>query len=118
MEVAGTLVTGRKEGAYYVKLYQHQLQAVLGFTSYLGTLNIRISHRYAPNQRSLVKVSAPKKGLFPVWVQKITVSGLEGAFLFPEKTHHGKDILEVVSPHYLRDALLLRDGDSVTCEVA
>lgn len=41
------------------------------------------------------------------------IQGLPGAVLLIERTHHGPDTIEVISPYKLRDKLGLKDGDEI-----
>lgn len=45
------------------------------------------------------------------------VGTAEGAVLLIEKTRHGPEILEVISPVNLRERLILDDGDEVYVKV-
>jgi riboflavin kinase len=45
------------------------------------------------------------------------INGAHGAIAIPERTHHGPEVLEIISPFNLRDRLGLKDGDCVKVEV-
>ena len=47
-----------------------------------------------------------------VKVFRADLSGLEAAAIFPLRSHH-VNVLEIVSPHHLREALALKDGADV-----
>jgi riboflavin kinase len=42
---------------------------------------------------------------------------VEGAILLIKRTHHAENVLEIISPVYLREKLELKDGDKVTIKV-
>ena len=41
----------------------------------------------------------------------------EAALIFVERTHYGKDVVEVIAPVYLRGKYNLRDGDKVFLKI-
>ncbi|MEM3952216.1 MAG: DUF120 domain-containing protein [Nitrososphaerota archaeon] len=41
----------------------------------------------------------------------------EAAIIFAERTHYGKDVIEIIAPVYLRGKYGLRDGDKVFVKV-
>jgi len=43
--------------------------------------------------------------------------GIDCAVLVIERTHHGPEVVEVIAPVKLRDALALKDGDPISIEV-
>ncbi|MDI6643988.1 MAG: CTP-dependent riboflavin kinase [Methanobacteriaceae archaeon] len=121
MKFKGIVVSGYGEGAYFMGLnvYQSQFLDKLGFEPYKGTLNIEISEE----TRSMLK-TVPREiyGIIEgsgsygaVKFLKATLNDkIDGAVIFPEKTHHPQNLLEFVAPVKLRDELKIIDGDSVT----
>jgi riboflavin kinase, archaea type len=123
----GTVASGMNEGGYYIGMaeYKKKFKETLGFEPFPGTLNVRLvafdSH-YKEKLAALQGIRIPsfeKDGrtfgslkCFPC-----LINGVHGAVVIPERTHHGPDVLEVISPFNLRDRLGVRDGDCVKVEV-
>ncbi len=122
LSIHGTVTTGLGEGSYYMGLkgYQMQFKERLWFEPYPGTLNLKIEGR----ERAKVDILQRTEGI-PIegFVDAgrsfggakcflATVDGVDGAVIMPVRTHHS-DTLEVISKHYLRRKLGLKDGDVV-----
>jgi riboflavin kinase len=123
MEIEGKLVSGTHEGSYFMSLdfYQSQFLHKLGFRPYPGTLNLEIS---ATNAKKILNISnkigiIKGKGQFGdvKFIPATLNHKLEGAIIFPVKTHHPSEILEFVSPQNLREALKLKNGDLITINI-
>jgi len=119
--IEGKVFTGIGEGAYYTSQegYRRQFREKLGFDPFPGTLNLRVP---APSVEELasrpgLKIEGFRSGsrsfgggrCYPVRVG----SGTQGAVFLPDRTHYPSDVLEVISPHNLRQRLSLTDGDLV-----
>ena len=120
--VRGRVVAGLGEGRYYISRegYRKEFSRLLGFDPYPGTLNVEVE----PLDREKVAEAKDMDGLlihefqsegrtfgavkcFPAEIQ-----GVEAAAIFPVRSHH-VHVLEIISPHHLRDKLDLQDGDEV-----
>lgn len=124
--IRGKVTSGLGEGRYYLdqKGYIDQFVAKLGFRPYPGTLNLEIRGGELNKLRILKAASSiPIEGFqdrertfgaVDAWPAK--VRNLEGAAILPQRTHHTRT-LEVISSHFLRERLSLRDGDEVEVEV-
>lgn len=122
MRIRGKVVTGLGEGRYYLgrEGYRKAFNTLLGFDPYPGTLNIDVE----PIDREKVAEVKDMEGLLisefsaegrtfgAVKCFRADIGGLEAAAIFPVRSHH-THVLELVSPHNLRDALSLRDGSEV-----
>lgn len=125
----GVVVTGLGEGAYYMsrKGYVIQFERLLGFTPYPGTLNLKLNEPYYVYQNRLlrklrglhIKGFRTKERVFGDVraFRALIQSKIEGAVIYAERSIYGFDMLEVIAPVYLRDALRLKDGDVVEVEV-
>jgi riboflavin kinase len=120
MKIKGIVVSGSKEGAYFIgqDVYQNQFPDKLGFTPYTGTLNIEIIEeelsrlKEIPNEHyGTIKGSGNFGDV--KFIKAYLNHETEGAVIFPEKTHHPENLLEFVAPTNLRKKLNLKDGDSV-----
>ena len=126
--VTGKVFTGLGEGRYYLSKpgYRRQFVSLLGFMPYPGTLNLRVTD--PSSRRSLLTLRAqsgiPVAGFvdkdrtfggarcYPVKIQ----GKVEAAVIVPERTHYPDDVVELLSPVFLRKALNLSDGDEVRVE--
>ncbi|TFG11645.1 CTP-dependent riboflavin kinase [Candidatus Thorarchaeota archaeon] len=123
IRIEGTVVGGLGEGAYYVDMYSDRFEESLGFKPYLGTLNVKVSGETAQQAVSRMKHSPPLvvqgfreegRTFGDVICYRVLVNGkIEAAIVLAQRTHHGKDILEVIAPMNIRKKLNLKDGDKV-----
>lgn len=123
MTVRGRIVTGLGEGRYYISRegYRKAFGTLLGFDPYPGTLNIEVD----PLDREKVAELKDSPGLLVDEFQSegrtfgavrcfpADLNGSEGAAIFPVRSHH-TNVIEVVSPHFLREHLGLKDGTEVS----
>jgi len=118
--ITGTLISGLGEGAYYVRKYRSRITDKIGFTPYLGTLNLTVD----PAERatflsSLEKLTIPEfkskeRTYGAVHCFPVLIGGrFRGAVLVPLRTTHNLDVLELIAPEFLRENLKLKDGDTV-----
>ncbi len=124
--LSGKVVSGLGEGRYYLSQpgYLVQFTERLGYTPFLGTLNVRVN---GPESRRLEVVA----GWRGVRIDGFRASGrtFGGATCFPARLHgqachlirpdrsHYKDVVEFVAAENLRDRLGLKDGDVVEVSV-
>jgi len=125
--IRGKIVSGIGEGKYYVGLegYKRQFVEKLGFLPFLGTLNIKIPKEQMYFRRLLDEeegiliegFKTADRTFGDVKAFKCRIDGVEGALIFPQRTHYNKEIIEVIAPVNLRERLGLKDGDEVEVEV-
>ncbi|HUR68624.1 MAG TPA: DUF120 domain-containing protein [Candidatus Thermoplasmatota archaeon] len=120
--IRGRIVTGLGEGRYYISRegYRKAFGRLLGFDPYPGTLNIEVD----PLDREKVAELKDSDGLMIEEFQsegrtfgavkcfRALLGGVEAAAIFPLRSHH-VHVLELVSPHGLREKLSLVDGTNV-----
>ena len=118
----GIVCSGMGEGKYYTNQpgYTQQFQQLLQFTPYPGTFNIEIK----PIERNKLRLLKNVGGLLveefttknrtfgSVLCFPATVNGVKGAIVLPKRSHYS-NIVEIISPEYLREKLQVHDGDSV-----
>lgn len=117
--VKGRVVSGPKEGAYFVSIYRDKLKNAVGFEPFPGTLNIECNTlpRY-PNRSHFISSWTEKGKKFgAVWCYPCIILNTRGAVVVPDKTQHPKNIVEVISPYCLRTKFSLRNGDYVDVEI-
>jgi riboflavin kinase, archaea type len=116
----GTVYSGKGTGKKFVALpwVQTQIEQKLGFTPYPGTLNIRLTEETKekrklldPKKGLLVK---PQTGYYAGVLFRASIECLECAVVVPLMPNYPGDVLEVISPLYLRGKLGLIDGKRVT----
>ena len=123
IELHGRVITGLGEGQYYVvqEGYSTQFEDKLDFIPFPGTLNVRLNDlSSAMRERMDVVHSIPILGFkdgqrtfgggkcYPV-----SIEGIKGAIVVPERSHYPEDLLEIIAPINLREKLGLKDGDVV-----
>jgi riboflavin kinase len=132
VEIAGRLVTGLGEGGYYTTLegYKKQFEDKLGFIPFPGTLNLSLDllcivARKKLDGRKGIKIDHFESEnrtfgggkCFPCKIQEDRAKGIKSAVIIPDRTHYPEDILEIISPVYLRGELNLKNGDEVRTKV-
>jgi len=119
MQVKGRVVSGAKEGAYFISIYKDKIQDKTGFHPFPGTLNIE-SNTYPVWSTKAEFISAWTQGdkeFGAVWIYPCDFKGTEAAVVVPDLTRHSKNIVELISPHCLRTKFDLKDGDYVDFSV-
>jgi riboflavin kinase len=124
IEIEGVVVSGLFEGAYYIAKegYLRQIVDKLGFEPFLGTLNVRITEEQLEKRHRLergpfIHLEGFKDGerafggarCYPLTLNE----EVEGALIVAERSIHDENVLEIISPLYLRRHLGLADGDKV-----
>lgn len=120
----GTVFSGLGEGAYYMSQegYKKQFVEKLGFEPYPGTLNLRVRKEDQEEVRMLeaspfVLIEGFTDGSRSFGPAKCfhgkIADKVEGALIFPVRTHYSGDVVEAISTEYLRKLLHLKDGDKV-----
>jgi riboflavin kinase len=127
IRLEGYVARGLGEGAFYVSLegYRRQIEERLGFTPYPGTLNVVLSADSLIYRRYLEALPGIQIRGFSDGVRtyggvkafRCRTGGIDCAVLVIERTHHGPEVVEVIAPVKLRDALALEDGDPISIEV-
>ena len=124
--VRGKVVTGLGEGRYYISRegYRKAFSSLLGFDPFPGTLNVEVD----PLDREKVQEVKDLDGLLIPEFQsegrtfgavkcfRAELLGLEAAAIFPLRSHH-VNVLELISPHHLRERLNLADGAEVQVRI-
>ena len=120
----GTVFSGEGEGKKFVELpwFKRQVGEKLGFSPYLGTLNLHLSIKEAEKRMLLENsegfVVEPQTGYYSGLLFKATIDELECGIVIPIMPNYPSDVLEVIAPVYLRGQLKLMDGSLVTVSVS
>jgi len=118
----GTVTSGLGEGRYYTeqKGYVKQFKEKLGFNPYPGTLNIEIEYveknklRLLKDHRAIIidGFQTDNRTFGNVRCFKARLNNTKAVLVLPMRGHYSQ-ILEFISPIYLREKLNVKDGDSV-----
>ena len=116
------VISGMGEGRYYTEQtgYVEQFKEKLGYAPYPGTLNVEIEFieknklRFLKNNPAIeISEFQTKNRTFgAVRCFRAEINGIKGAIVLPLRSHYS-NILEFISPAYLREKLNLKDGDEV-----
>ncbi|MFA4982971.1 MAG: DUF120 domain-containing protein [Candidatus Micrarchaeia archaeon] len=123
----GKVVTGLGEGAYYFSKegYMRQFKKKLGFSPFAGTLNLSIppediDKRMLLREKKPIEISGFKscgRSFGRISAYRAVAGGIPSAIVFPERSTHGLQVLEIVAPSSLRKKLGLQDGSSLQVEL-
>jgi riboflavin kinase len=123
LRIGGVVVSGMHEGRKFLSMkeYKDRINKAFGFVPFPGTLNIRLSGKERM-KRSRMLAMEPKivdgfekegRRYGDLYCYKCTINGIEGVVVFPLKTRHGSEIIEVIASDALRKTLGLKDGSRV-----
>lgn len=127
--IEGELFSGMREGGYYISEegYRRQFKEKLGFDPYPGTLNLKLKSRSDLQAKKtlqtylgiIIEPFENKGRTFgSVKCFKTLINDKEeGAVLLIQRTHYGEDVLEVISPVYLREKMKLKDGEKIRLKI-
>lgn len=120
--LAGTVTSGLGEGAFYMRQrgYKDQFRKKLWFEPYEGTLNLKITGGELAKTQILrespgIEISGFEAGGRTFGGARCflaTIGHLDCAIIMPIRSHYS-EVVEVISKHYLRGALGIKDGDTV-----
>jgi len=124
----GRVFTGLGEGRKYLSIEEYRKQFIekLNIDPYPGTLNLRLDEESSKMKRILeILPGIIIRGFRKRSIEyggakafKATINNeVPGAVLLIDRTHYGREVLEVISEYYLREILKLKDGDLVTVKV-
>ncbi|MBU2100196.1 CTP-dependent riboflavin kinase [Candidatus Micrarchaeota archaeon] len=118
----GKVQSGLKEGKYYIGLsgYQTQFRKFFGKKVFAGTLNLKVNEFELKDFLQQKKkffiqgFSDNKRSFGPAFLFKVKLNNsVDAAIIIPERTNHPEDIIEIISPFFLRKKLKLKDNDEV-----
>ena len=131
MTFVGKVFQGLGEGAYYIGLegYRTQFANALGFDPYPGTLNVKLESAIQIEQKRELRGfdglriegfqrDGRTYGGARCYRAKVGKKELPGAVLVIDRTHYDDSVLEIISPHFLRGAVGLKNGDLLEVSVS
>lgn len=123
LELCGHVITGLGEGQYYIAKegYMSQFRDKLDFKPYPGTLNVRLMEHSTQVRDNMDLIQAQlihgfndgERTFGGGKCYPVEVDGIKGAVIIPDRTHYPADLLEIIAPVKLREALGISDGDEV-----
>ncbi|MBS3116492.1 CTP-dependent riboflavin kinase [Candidatus Woesearchaeota archaeon] len=116
MIIKGKIVSGLQKGHLFVSQYNPEFQKWLGFSSYPGTLNIKVKDVLLFPLQNKIQIKPPEGGIVDCYLTIIN-NVLKGAIVIPHKTRHPREIIEIIAPANIREMLHLKDGDEIQCEL-
>ena len=121
IRIRGTFFSGKGEGAFFTQLdwVEQQLDDSIGFRPYPGTVNLKIKSEDFSLMQHIrdqgKRLIPPDRRFCEARVLRADIGNVPAAAIFPaEDVWIYEDVLELVAPVGVRDALGLRDGDVVT----
>jgi riboflavin kinase len=122
--IEGTVFSGKGEGKKFVALpwVTKQIEALVGFLPYLGTLNLMLSEE---NQKKKAKLQSsggfaikPEEGFFEGKLFPAKIMGFACAVIVPLVPNYPNDVLEIIAKENLREKLKIKDGSHVEVDFA
>jgi riboflavin kinase, archaea type len=119
----GKVVSGEGNGKKYLSLpwVKKQIEEKLGFTPYLGTLNLQLSTGSVTQRKLLEKTNAltilPPQGYCVGIVFKACISKTECGIVIPQVKNYPQSLLEIIAPENLREKFRLTDGKNVAVTI-
>lgn len=120
-ELEGTVSLGFGEGKYYIsrKQYLEQFKELLGFKPFFGTLNLLVEEQklagFLLNSKPIFirGFSTKERSFGSLKAFKISIMGVQGAIIIPERTKHAKNTIEIIAPVFLRKKFRLKENSRI-----
>ncbi len=130
-EIRGIVLDGLGQGRAFTQLdwVRQQFRDKLGFDPYPGTLNVRVKDAGALTSlraRQAIAIE-PAAGYCAAKCLRVRVyrersrmlnGRVDAAWIIPDVPNYPCDLIELMAPMSLRDALGVRAGDEVKVEIA
>ena len=119
----GKLFTGEGNGKKFLSLpwVQQQIKEILGFTPFLGTLNLKMARGNTISRKQLESAEGfrihPCEGYCTGLLFKARIDKQDCAVILPLVKEYPENVIEIISSVNLRKTLKLSDGDLVTLTV-
>jgi len=113
----GRVKSGFGKGKYYIEQYKEKIVNYLGFEPFLGTLNLQIAleERKFLLQKKPILIEEPNHCNAKCYM--IRINNTPAAVIVPDLTEHPESIIEIISPHFLREKFDLKDDDQLEVEL-
>jgi riboflavin kinase len=116
----GTIYTGQGCGKFFIDIpwVIQQINELIGFTPYLGTLNLRLTPESAEQRTRLTPQNGmlvePKNGCLPGYLYKAKIFRSPCYVVLPDVPNYSEDSLEIIAAENLRSKFNIKDGDMIT----
>jgi riboflavin kinase len=121
--LSGTVFSGSGNGRKFMCLpwVKRQIEEKLGFSPYPGTLNLHLNKENT-KKKNLLEIAngiiiEPQAGYCPGVLFKACLGSLKCAVVVPKVPNYPSDVLEIISPVYLRKYLKLVEGSLVKASI-
>jgi len=117
--IKGKYATGLGEGRYYVDIYNSRFNKEIGFTAYLGTLNVIVDpaelNEFLLNSKKGNIEGFQKSGrtFGTIKYYKVKIDRFDCAIVVPERTTHPNNTIEIISATNLSNKLKLKEGSVI-----
>lgn len=120
IQFTGTVIEGLGEGKYYTSVYSDQMEKLLGFKVFSGTLNLKASSEKDAEAMKLLcgmaKLEIPSfsqsgKNFCSVKCLPFEIGNVRAAIVFPAENKHQSGVLEIIAPVNLRKEFKLETGN-------
>jgi riboflavin kinase, archaea type len=116
--IRGKVEPGLGKGKYYISRegYRNQFLRNLGFVPFPGTLNIKLDRPFIPQTMKTIYIEGfwdENRNYGKCKCYTISVQGIKAAIIRPDRSNYPADLVEVIAPVHLREALGLVDKDTV-----
>jgi riboflavin kinase len=122
--ITGKVFSGKGDGRKFLSLkwVKEQIKQKLGFSPYLGTLNILLSEESTKRRKTLEKAKSmmicPAQGYCLGILHKARIEEFVCAVIIPDVTGYPENYLELIASENMRQKLQLEDGDEITVTVS
>jgi riboflavin kinase len=119
LTLEGKVFTGEGNGKKFLSLpwVRKQIEENLGFTPFLGTLNLKLTREGASLRKQLENVDTiricPAEGYCVGLLFTAFIGQEKCAIILPQVKDYPENVLEIIAPVNLRVKLNLSDNDSV-----
>ena len=126
LKISGKIISGSGQGAFFTQLDWVRSQCLnkLGFAPWPGTLNLQIAADCVDEIEDLkvksgLELISPDSKFCSGYLLPISIKSIPAAIVFPadDVRVHSKDIIEIIAPEMLKDALNVEDGDLVYVKI-
>ena len=122
-KLEGIVFTGEGNGKKYLALpwVKKQFEEKLGYSPFLGTLNLKLTGESVKHKEILLKVEptviCPAEGYCVGLLFKASINGWACAVIVPQVKGYPENVMEVIAQVNLRETLKLKEGDTVAVSV-
>ncbi len=127
LRFSGRIVEGFGKGRFYLSLdgYKRGIRNRLGFEPYAGTLNVKLSKNDFMKRNEILRdepivingFRTKERTFGDLFAYHCRVNGRSAAIVFPLRSNHPQDVIEIIADVNLRKELNKGKGSSVVVEL-